>query len=266
MKIDLKYFTGTGNSWKILSTCAKVFENNHHAVSISPITNNGQLSSDADIIGLCFPVYAFGIPRVCRRYLRQIPKFPASRNVFIIITAGKHDEAGFSVNECVKILRKKNCQIIYTAVVEMPANWITYMNPPSQEEARSIIEKGTTSAITISEDILKNTHKYHHFNIPHNYSRFGLYQKYYLFKFIGIQNMWRTFDVYESCNGCGLFEKICPTGSIKIRQCKPAWSSSCEQCMRCVNYCPEKAVYQSMGGGTIGRNRYHVSDFKPHEK
>jgi Pyruvate/2-oxoacid:ferredoxin oxidoreductase delta subunit len=262
MKIELRYFTGTGNSWKILDTCKDVFNENSHTVSISPITNNKQLPFDVDLIGFCFPVYAFGIPRICRRYLKQLQQFSKPQNVFVIITAGKQDESGFSVNECVKILRKKNCQIIYTAVVEMPINWITYLNPPSKDEALAIIEKGIRQSTEISDDILKGTHKYHRFNIPENYGRFGLYKEYYLFKYVGLQNMWRTFNVYDSCNGCELCAKICPTASIAMVNKNPRWLSSCEQCMRCVNYCPKQAIYQSMGGETAGRNRYYIPDFK----
>jgi ferredoxin len=263
MKIELRYFTGTGNSWKVLDTCRDVFVENHHTASISPIRNNEQIPSDADIVGFCFPVYAFGIPRICRRYLKRLQSFSQPQNVFVIITAGKQGEAGFSVKECVKILRKKNCQLLYSAVVEMPANWTTYINPPSKEEALVVIENGVKKARNIGEDILQGKHKYHCFNIPKNYGRLGLYREYYLFKYLGLQNMWRSFNVYGSCNGCGLCEKMCPTGSVKMLGNKPVWSSTCEQCMRCVNFCPKEAIYQSMGGGTVGRNRYHEPDFKP---
>lgn len=262
MKIELKYFSGTGNSWKILDTCREVFIKNLHTATISPIKNNEQLSPDTDITGFCFPVYAFGIPRICRRYLKQLPQFEKPKKVFVIITAGKKDESGFSVKECVNILRKKNCQIIYSDVVEMPINWTTYMNPPSKQEAQTIIDKGIQQAREISSDIIKGIHKYHSYNIPHDYGIFRLYREYYSFKYLGLQNMWRSFKVYDNCNGCGLCEKICPTQSIRIVN-KPVWSSSCEQCMRCVNFCPEEAIYQSMGGGTHGRNRYYIPDFTP---
>lgn len=263
MIIELRYFTGTGNSWKVLDTCKDIFAGNHHTVSISAIKENEQFSSDTGLIGFCFPVYAFGIPRICRRYLNQLESFGSKQDVFIIITAGKSDEAGFSVRQCVKILKKKNCRIVYSAVVEMPINWTTYMNPPSKEEALVIIDKGVQQAKQISDDILKGIHKYHNFNIPENYGRFGLYKEYYLFRYVGLQNMWRSFKVYGSCNGCGICSKICPAGSIKMSGGKPTWTSDCEQCMRCVNFCPKEAIYQSMGGGTSGRNRYHVPDFKP---
>jgi len=61
MKIELRYFTGTGNSLKVLSTCKEVFLENNHSVNLSVIKIGEQVDS-ADIIGFCFPVYAFGIP------------------------------------------------------------------------------------------------------------------------------------------------------------------------------------------------------------
>jgi len=137
------------------------------------------------------------------------------------------------------------------------------MNPPSKREAQAIIDKGIQHAREIGNDIINGIHKYHQFNIPKNYGRFGLYKEYYLFKYLGIQNSWRIFKVYDNSKGCGLCKKICPTGSIRMVNNLPVWSSSCEQCMRCVNYCPNEAIYQSMGGGTSGRNKYHVPDFKP---
>jgi len=246
-----------------MNTCKKVFSENNHQINISAIEKGGQIPVDADIAGFCFPVYAFGIPRLCRKYLKQLRRFDKTQHVFVLITAGDKDESGFSVEECVKILRKKNGRIIYTAVVEMPINWTTYMNPPSKEEAQIIIENGVKRTIEITHDIMEGIHKYHRFNIPIRYGRFGLYKEYYLFKYIGIQNIWKNFKVYETCNSCGLCSKTCPTGSIKMISDKPVWSSSCEQCMRCVNFCPKEAIYQSMGGHTRGRNRYLEPDFKP---
>jgi len=234
-------------------------------VSIDPIHNNEQLSSDAELIGFCFPVYAFGIPRICRHYLKQLKRSFNSQQVFIIITAGKKEESGFSINECVRILSNKNFNIIYSAVVEMPINWITYMNPPAMQEAQTIIDKGVEYARKIGIEIINGEHHFHHFNIPAKYGRFGLYKEYYLFKYLGVKYMWRSFNVYDMCNGCGMCAKICPTHSIQIIHHKPQFSSSCEQCMRCVNYCTQEAIYQSLGGDNHGRNRYHVPDFKPYK-
>jgi ferredoxin len=262
MKIELKYFTGTGNSLKICNICKEVFLENDQAVNVAAIKVGEQIKSEADIIGFCFPVYAFGIPRICRNYLKELNVFSRTRKVFMLITAGDLDESGFSISECEKILKRKNCEIIYSGIIEMPINWITSMNPPSKEEACVIIDNGVVKAKQIALDILSGIRKYHEFNAPKRYGKFGLYKEYWLFK-IGIKNLWKLFRVYETCNTCQLCAKICPTGSIKMINNKPVWFSTCEQCMRCVNFCPNESIYQSFGGDTRGRNRYYEPSFKP---
>lgn len=266
MKFELRYFTGTGNSLKIIDTCKDVFIRSEHIVSLSEINPQETKIRCADIIGFCFPVYAFGIPRICRNYLKNLKRFEERQQVFVIITAGDADESGFALTECGRILKKKNCEVIYTAVVQMPINWTTAPvppYPPSREEAAEIIRKGVNEAERIGMDITEGIKKYHYFNYPERFTRIRFYKDYLVFKYLGLSNLWRTFRVYETCNGCQLCAMVCPTKSIMIVDKKPVWTSTCEQCMRCVNFCPKEAVYQSMGGDTKGKNRYHEPGFNP---
>lgn len=265
MKVELKYFTGTGNSLKVLSTCQDVFIENNHSVNISAIKTDEQIDP-ADLLGFCFPVYAFGIPRICRKYLNKLLPFKNKQKAFVLVTAGDADESGFSIREATKILEKKNCTIIYTGVVQMPINWTTSPQPPfppNVEEAKLIIEKGVSLTKTITLDIIAGISKFHQFNYPKRYKKLKFYSDYFLFKYLGISNLWRNFKVYESCTGCGICTRICPTSSIKIIDKKPIWTSTCEQCMRCVNYCPSESIYQTMGGDTKGKNKYLEPSFKP---
>lgn len=265
MNIELRYFTGTGNSLKVLSTCKEIFYENNHSVNLSVIKTGEQIDY-VDIIGFCFPVYAYGIPRICTNYLKKLQPFGKKQKAFVLVTAGDADEAGFSIREAVKILEMKNCTVIYSAVVQMPINWTTSPQPPfppSKEEADIIIEKGINLTKGITLEILMGTNKFHKFNYPGRCTKLKFYSDYLLFKHLGIYNLWRNFKVYENCSGCGLCKTICPTGSISIINKKPVWSSTCEQCMRCVNSCPDEAIYQSMGGETRGKNKYLEPGFKP---
>lgn len=266
MQIELRYFTGTGNSLKILDTCREMFIEANHVANISEMDLNEKDITESDILGFCFPVYAFGIPRICRNYLKSISKFNKTQKVFILITAGDSDESGFSIGECEQILKQKNCEIIYTAVVQMPINWTISMNPPSKEEYIPIINAGIEQAKQITKEILSGIKKYHALNVPKRYGKFGLYKEYFLFRYLGINNLWRNFRVYDSCNGCQLCSKICPTNSIKMIDKTPKWFSTCEQCMRCVNFCPNKSIYHSFGGDTKEKNRYFEPSFKPQRK
>ncbi|WP_421921082.1 EFR1 family ferrodoxin [Marinifilum sp.] len=266
MNIELKYFTGTGNSLKVLEICNSIFKNSGHATSISEISLNEKSLPESNFLGFCFPVYAFGIPRICRKYLKGLEPFKMKQNVFLLITAGDSEESGFAISECRKILRKKNCEIIYSAIVQMPINWTTSPKPPyppSKEEAIKIIKEAEIKTKEIAQDILDGTVKHHDFNYPKRFSIFKFYWDYLLFKYLGVQNMWRLFEVYNSCNACGLCAKICPSNSIQIINQKPVWSETCEQCMRCVNFCPKESIYQLQGGDTKGKNKYHEPDYKP---
>lgn len=266
MKIELRYFTGTGNSWKVMDTCKSVFLKEGHHIEMLEVKASESFIRTADILGLCFPVYAFGIPRICRNYLKSLKRFETKQKVFVIITAGDADESGFAISECRRILNSKNCDIFYSGIIQMPINWTTSPKPPfppSKDEAKKIIENGVVEAKMVAGEIISGLQKQHNFNFPKRYSVVKFFWDYWSFKYLGIQNMWRMFKVYDSCTGCGTCEKICPTNSIVLTHGKPIWSATCEQCMRCVNFCPREAIYQSYGGDTKGKNRYFEPDFKP---
>ena len=263
MNITLKYFSGTGNSFRIINECKKIFIDKGNNVELDSITENVELNIETHMLGFCFPVYAFDIPRICSNYLKNLPKSKERIKAFVLITAGDPEEAGFSFERCKKILSKKNIEVIYSDVIHMPANWTVAMNPPSMNEAINIIAAGVKKTHKILEDILNNKMFHHKFNYPPRYSKFGFYKDYFLFKWMGLSYFWRTFQCDESCNACGICEKMCPTKSIKMIDNKPQWAKTCEQCMRCVNYCPKQAIFQKHEGSIKGKNTYHEPSFKP---
>jgi hypothetical protein len=112
MRTELRYFTGTGNSLKVLQTCHKVFLDAGHGSVLSEIPDSETVIPGSDLFGFCFPVYAFAIPRICRKYLLELDRFPAKQRVFLLVTAGNGDEAGYAIQEGVKILKRKNCVVL----------------------------------------------------------------------------------------------------------------------------------------------------------
>lgn len=70
----------------------------------------------------------------------------------------------------------------------------------------------------------------------------------------------KKFFVQETCNRCGLCEKVCPVQNIRLVDGRPAWQHHCEQCMACLQWCPQEAI--QFGKATIGRRRYRHPEFK----
>ncbi len=263
MKATLRYFSGTGNSYRVIDTCKIVLEKHAYTVDFASIQNAIPIAEDSDIIGFCSPVYAYSLPRIFEKYLKSLPVFSKKTKAFVLITAGLEDESGYTTIEAKKILESKNIEVVYTDVVQMPSNWTVAMNPPSKEEAQEIVAKGLAKAEYIATAICKGETYIHSFAFPERVSKFIFYKDYYLFKYMGVQNMWRNFRTDISCTGCASCAKTCPTQSITMNdKGRPTWSNTCEQCMRCVNYCPHKAIYQSNYGTIRDKNIYFDHDYR----
>ena len=267
MNIQLRYFTGTGNSWKVLDTCKNVFSEEGHDVQISALDPNEKEILEADIIGFAFPVYSFGIPRIARRYLNSLKKFVSEQKVFFILTAGDAKGVGLSTKIFESILKRKNCKLIFSDVLKMPNNWIPFSHPLTMEENLQIIVKGIERSEQIAHHILNNKIEKYDYRQQSWFFKNISNVINILFRNFGTTGLKSLFKVYDSCNGCGLCAKACPTNTIVMLKGKPKWAfNTCEQCMRCVHVCPQESIFQLMGGHTKGKNRYMEPDFDPMKK
>jgi len=187
--IGLKYFTGTGNSLQILKTCKKEFEKNEFIVDFSSVTDTENFNYGCGLAGFCFPVYAFGLPRICRKFLNNLPVQKSPEKAFLIVTAGDTDAVGYSLEIGKEVLKKKNYKVVYSEVVQMPSNWIPFIEPYTKDEAHIIIERGIRKAVQIAKDIIRGVVYHHPFNVPKRLSRIGLYWDHNSFHKLGIYNL-----------------------------------------------------------------------------
>jgi len=72
-----------------------------------------------------------------------------------------------------------------------------------------------------------------------------------------------NFTADSNRNACGVCEKICPVGNIKLTDHLPGWEHHCEQCFACLHWCPQQAI--QYGKRTTGRTRYHHPDIRMQE-
>ena len=68
------------------------------------------------------------------------------------------------------------------------------------------------------------------------------------------------YHVSASCIGCGLCERVCPTGTVTMKDGRPEWGRGCVQCTACIHRCPVRAI--DYGTITQNQGRYCHPDLR----
>ena len=69
------------------------------------------------------------------------------------------------------------------------------------------------------------------------------------------------FRVEDTCIGCGLCEKKCPVGAIKLQNKKPVWiKRKCVMCLGCLHRCPK--FWIQYGKNTKNHGQYINPDIR----
>ena len=263
MIASVRYFSGTGNSWRIASACAERFSAAGYETDVESIQSGNPPGPAADAACFCFPVHALDLPRNAIPYLRGLPA--ASKNVptILLVTGGDPDNCGWALASGARLLAERGYRVRIADLVPMPNNWTPFHSALDRDEAERLIGRGVEQAGGIISRFLAGET----WVKPISLRKFGALGSMLvrtLFHRRGVYKLWTLFETGSRCNGCGLCARICPTGSIRIEAGKPVWSSSCVQCMRCFNYCPNRAIRQLeplMHGSR--HNVYHLPGFNP---
>jgi Pyruvate/2-oxoacid:ferredoxin oxidoreductase delta subunit len=78
-----------------------------------------------------------------------------------------------------------------------------------------------------------------------------------LYLIVGRFFMGKILFANDNCIGCGTCVKSCPAGALIMKNGKkeenkrPYWRYNCEHCLRCLNFCPQKAVVAGHSWGAL---------------
>ena len=214
---------------------------------------NSNISS-CDRMGVVFPVYAFGLPIIVRRFLQRDPGNKADY-IYTVATMG--GIAGAVHREAADVLSEYDAKLAAGWSIIMPGNYPALKAPPPPEKQERIFTKARTRIDEIAAAIAgKVTGIYENTRIPlrwpmefiHNLAGD---------KFADADD---NFTVSQKCNHCAICEKVCPVANIRMVANNPVWMHHCEQCMACLQWCPVQAI--ECGKSTAGKPRYHHPRFK----
>lgn len=238
------YFSGTGNSeWVAQTLASKIGDK---AADIC--AQNGVPSLDGEeCVGLVFPVYAWGVPQPMLRFAQILPETSAFR--FGICTCGS--EAGLTMRKLSAVFRTDSSYSI-----DMPNNYVIGSDVESCDVVKGKLEQAARDISVIAEEIGQKKRVYRV-----KEGSFGALKSNIINKaFNKFARSTKPFSVDKNCIGCGLCQRGCPAGTIRLVNGSPTWGKECYQCLRCINLCPVSAI--QYGKKTRGRGRYDIKKFQ----
>lgn len=251
------YFSGTGNTlWAAKKTAEALGDT--ELISIADLPRGVEVDPGrVDSIGIFHPVYCFGVPTLVQQFIDRLKKPEGTPYVYSLCTSGGMLGSAHLILE--QRLAKRGIKLNAYYHIAMPSNYIPFSPAPNERKMGKILgraEKRLTSALEKIK--AKRNHRPLHV-FPFDMigelvgrqavSYMGDYDKY--------------FWLNESCDSCGLCEKLCPASNIIMMNGMPTWRGHCEQCMACLQWCPKQSIQFKQV--TLKRQRYHNPEIQVEE-
>lgn len=260
MKIQLLYFSGTGNT-EFISKRIQEQLKTHHTVELLTIESvlfSPELIDQEAILGLGYPVYDFMPPRIVIKALEGL-KSVVHQKAFIFST---YTSSSLDSNyHAVKALQSKGYHVLTMTNFKAPgASSFIYSNPSNFiVKTKTVFEKELRTHMNeFVSDVEKKI------NLPSQlmrikFNQFNKVHQSFSKTFFGIL-FYKNLKVNEDCNQCGICVKSCPEKNLELQDKLVINNSNdCMKCLRCVQSCPNKAINFT---STKRRGDYSIHDIK----
>jgi NAD-dependent dihydropyrimidine dehydrogenase PreA subunit/flavodoxin len=238
VETSIYYFSGTGNSLNIAHDLEEQL-GNVELISISKILEkDDKIVVRKKCIGFVFPVYFASIPIVVKRFIEKID-FEHVEYSFVVINGG--GLYGSALKEFDKMLKEKEVVLNSGFTVNMPGNHPKIAKLFKFNEEEIFIKKQQKEL-----KIVKKIKQKVNIKVESNYGILGYLSTYVFFrklqKLSERGKLDELFNVSNTCDGCGLCEKMCPVQNIQIINQVPIWNHHCVNCARCFHLCPKESI------------------------
>jgi len=243
MKGVIYYFSGTGNTEKVVKEYVKTFEELGSSLEARKIEENHAFDkaqdidlSEYDLLGIAYPIHAFNAPSIVLKFIKKIKKQPVKTRLFIVKTSGEPLALNnISSTKVKSILKKRNFELDNEYHYCMPYNIIF------RHTDNMAYKMWNTAQNLIPIDALeilngkKRTLKY----LPLASALAAIMRvEHWGGRFNG-----RKYKVNEKCIKCQKCVRACPTNNIKIDENGNFhFGKNCLMCMRCSFFCPTDAI------------------------
>ncbi len=249
------YYSGTGNSKRVSEWIEKKVKDkglNTYVYSYRQFISQAFPDIEGEtLIGFCSATHGFNLPH---SFIKLILRFKLLKgsDVFIVNTRAGMKLSKFflpglsGITQFLPavILMLKGYNIVGMQPVDLPSNWISLHPGLKEKVVKSICERWQNIITGFTDKIFSGKKVYlpAFISLPFDLLVAPIALGYY---FVGRFILAKTFFATNKCNNCGLCIQQCPTKSIILVDDRPYWKLTCESCMHCMNYCPERAIETS---------------------
>ncbi len=238
------YFTGTGNSASIAKDLAK--ELREECLNINDAIKRQEEIKDQSI-GIVYPAYFVDMPIPVKNFINSF-LFQKEQYIYVVVTCASHQgNAGIMAG---KILKKRGYKLSYKSVFKMPQNMGILLGggKPSTD---GLLERQETYIKKLAEDIKnrKENVKSLRTSVMYSMGNKVTYNK------VTMKILKKEVD-HDICVGCGVCQRICPVGNIKVIDGKSHMGPNCIECLACIHWCPNGSI-TAMKKHVDGRQYHH---------
>ncbi|MCG8572778.1 MAG: EFR1 family ferrodoxin [Spirochaetes bacterium] len=247
MKIDICYFSSTGNTYWLTQKAKEIWEKIGHEVAVYEVIKEGKnFARDCDMCGFIYPVWESQIPQPFRDLLMKMPK-GVNKDFFLIGNCAlftgdtglywkkRIDQQGYNVFYANHVIMPVNCSIPY---------W-NFIKVPHETKLEKMKSKALNKLKIMCIEIIRKKQKIVGYS---SFSRFFGQLQRKVFEEWDVLALFKKMIMVDStrCNGCQKCMKMCPTGNlVKNEKNEIHYLDHCIGCLRCYNLCPETAIHLS---------------------
>jgi Fe-S-cluster-containing hydrogenase component 2 len=246
MHTKIYYFSGTGNSLAVAKELAEQLDV-RQVTPMAQVWQQDRILAATERVGLVFPLYYTGLPQIVWEFAQKVD-LAGAQYTFAVVTRGVAYMGG-ALHQLQEVLAAHGQKLQAGWYVNMPQNYIPWLNVPVAAKQRAILQKASQRIARIAAQIQQGA---------------SVYEREPLFWLRPFRNtpFLKTvhqrdcrFRVTEHCNACGVCQRVCPVGNIVLKSgSQPQWQHRCQECLACIHLCPQQAI--QIGTHTLHKQRY----------
>lgn len=239
------YFSGTGGSLYAARRIAAELPE-FAPVPIAALEGEPNITVDADAVGFVFPLYYAGLPNIMERFAKKLA-FTHPCYIFAVVPCGV-PWSGYALHQLNGLLRRKGQKLSGGFILKMVDNYLPHFDMPDAQ-AQQAHDSAVDAKLADIIGVIQRREK----KVEREQGLF-LYPSHFIYA-PSFARQDRHYSVDDTCNSCGICQKVCPVNNVELKDGKPAWLHRCEFCLACIHYCPQKAIQWKVI--TRKRGRYH---------